>query len=68
MSITAETLLALSFCVDELAQALSGKIDDVLTRWESALTSRIGSPLATRRPDDAVLPPASEPISAVLVR
>ena len=29
MSITAETLLALSFCVDELAQALSGKIDDV---------------------------------------
>ena len=47
MSITAETLLALSFCVDELAQALSGKIDDVLTRWESALTSRIGSPPAT---------------------
>ena len=47
MSITAETLLALSFCVDELAQALSEKIDDVLTRWESALTSRIGSPLAT---------------------
>ena len=30
MSITAETLLALSFCVDELAQALSGKIDGVL--------------------------------------
>ena len=47
MSITAETLLALSFCVDELAQALSEKIDDVLTRWESALTSRIGSPPAT---------------------
>ena len=47
MSITAETLLALSFCVDELAQALSGKMDDVLTRWESALTSRIGYPLAT---------------------
>ena len=34
MSITAETLLALSFCIDELAQALIGKIDDVLTRWE----------------------------------
>ena len=33
--------------VDELAQALSGKIDGVLTCWESALTSRIGSPLAT---------------------
>ena len=34
MSITAETFLALSFCVDELAQALSGKkIDDILTRW-----------------------------------
>ena len=40
MAITAETLLALAFCVGELALALGGKIDDMLTRWETALTSR----------------------------
>ena len=63
MSITAETLLALSFCVDELAQALSGKIDDVLTRWESALTSRIGSPLATGAAADNARAAAETPRS-----
>ena len=41
------TVVALAYVTGELAGALLGTVDDVLTKWEAAITARLSTPPAT---------------------